>query len=621
MTEPFPPGCAARYHHVKLLAQGGFGSVHLARQVRLDREVAIKLLHSDELADPGTVARFLDEARVTASLSHPGIVRLIDHDVEDGTPWIAYEYLPGRSLDKVLREGALPWRTVALVGAQVAEGLAEAHAHGVLHRDVKPANIMEAGPSTWKLTDFGVARWTRVARMLTNTGDVVGTMGYIAPELLAGAEPAPAADVFALGVTLHELLFGHHPYGGNIMRLLQMQAADRKWIPAPSSTLQVPAAFDAALVKAVAADPARRFASAGELAQALRGSLAARSRAPATTGGHARDASASGPPATDPPSAPVRPWMLAFAFTLIGVGLGAAGTWALRARPAPVAAPAVAATPRATSPAALSAADKAAIRAALVADVSGFEHYRARGDAIGALLMKSMAESARAIEAESEAILKSELEASPPLVALEPRLPEAVGPQEIEPESADLAERLEKAVLWHQVRIARYRQLARTCRQFVDAREDNFTANSDFGYQLSVHGHLRNCLEPARRWLQRTRTHLAQVGAGTSDESARALTEDLDHFARYLGPRHWHREVRTEWERFAAPLVAALPEKGDAVRTAFGAFWAARVEAGWADRPMPPARRAELEASIAVLARLAPGWRTTLALMSLSLTR
>lgn len=606
MNELFPPGCAERYQHVKELAQGGFGTVHLARQVKLNREVVVKLLHAEGLEDPDLVTRFRDEARVTASLSHPAIVSVIDCDVEGGVPWIAYEFLPGRGMDAVLRAGALPWRTVLDLGVQIAEALDEAHRHGVLHRDVKPANIMEAGPGLWKLTDFGVARWSQATRMLTRTGEVVGTMGYIAPELMEGEEPAPVNDVFSLGVTLYELLLGHHPYEGNIVRLLQLKAA-REWIAPPCERVAgVPAGLDAAIMKAVVREPAQRFASAGDFAKALRAVVAP--RAARSSGAVVR---APPPPVvpTDRPSGVerLRPWMVAAAFTALGVGIGATGILTL-GRPAPLASatPSVAAEPARP---AIPAVDKAAIRAAMESDLRFLETMRPRVEALDRVMVGSMTEKLPEIARGAAGIVEGHEKALEALQTVERLVPATT---ELEPDSSDLARRYAKAILYHHMRLARFRQSGRIAQDQINEGGDNIFGSTDWVLKMAKTGHDRSCIEPGRRWIQRVIAHLELIDESTPDDAATSLVVDVDHFGRILAPITWHESVRPEWLRLANPLTAALGRSGNPVRNALGALLRDRVAASWPRKPTPPEIRERMQARRSELADLVPAWRHTI---------
>ena len=210
-TSAFPPECARRYRPVRLLGQGGHGTVWLAEQGALARPVAVKLLLPFGRQDATLVARFNHEARVTAGLRHPGIVVVLDHGVEDGAPWIVYEYLPGRTLGRFLAESAtVPWRAATEIARQLAAAVEAMHASGVLHRDLKPPNVIEAAPDRWKVADFGIAKSRAADAPITRTGEIFGTPAYMAPELFT--EPASEqSDVYALGLIYYELLLGRLP--------------------------------------------------------------------------------------------------------------------------------------------------------------------------------------------------------------------------------------------------------------------------------------------------------------------------------------------------------------------------------------------------------------------------
>ncbi|MGW7679498.1 protein kinase domain-containing protein [Kribbella sp. NPDC054772] len=199
------------------LAVGGMGTVWKAFDTVLQREVAVKELRIPDGLIPDERAklrsRALREARAAAGLDHPAIVTI--HDVvDDGErPWIVMRLLPGRTLDQAVRaNGPLSPRRTAELGVRLLEGLAAAHANGVLHRDVKPQNVMLGGDERWMLTDFGIASVAGATRTLTGTGIVTGTLGYVAPERLSGAEPGAPADLWALGATLYFAVEGRHAY-------------------------------------------------------------------------------------------------------------------------------------------------------------------------------------------------------------------------------------------------------------------------------------------------------------------------------------------------------------------------------------------------------------------------
>ncbi|MBI4863928.1 MAG: protein kinase, partial [Candidatus Riflebacteria bacterium] len=260
MHDPFPPRCSSLFTARRLLATGGFGSVWLATQVSVDRPVVVKLLHRDCARDPEQVRRFGDEARITAALSHPNIVVLLDHDLENGVPWTSYEYLPGRNLRQILDEqGRLCWREALPIGIQVAQALEAAHAKGILHRDIKPENVIEAEPGHYKVADFGIAKWTGGTACKTATGVIVGTPGYVAPEQIEGAGASPRSDIYAWGMLMYELLTGSHPFSGRSpLELLEQQL--KQTAPPPRQRVpDLPPRIDAIVAKALERDPARRF--------------------------------------------------------------------------------------------------------------------------------------------------------------------------------------------------------------------------------------------------------------------------------------------------------------------------------------------------------------------------
>jgi len=215
MHHPLPESCARHYAPVRLLAAGAHGEVWLATQKGLEREAVVKLLRPQTAeVNADLLERFRNEAVVTAALRHPGIVVLLDHGADAGGAWIAYEYIAGGSLaDRLAERGPLPWQQALDVVQQVARALAVAHAAGVVHRDVKPANVLVAGEDSYRLADFGVAHWSELSGSRTLAGQVLGSPAYLSPELRFGAPATPAADVFALGITALELITGKTPDG------------------------------------------------------------------------------------------------------------------------------------------------------------------------------------------------------------------------------------------------------------------------------------------------------------------------------------------------------------------------------------------------------------------------
>jgi serine/threonine-protein kinase len=250
---------AGRYEVEELVGHGGMSSVYKARDALLERHVALKILHEQYSADDGFVERFKREARSVAQLQHPNIVTVIDRGEENGRQFIVFEYIEGENLkEHVVRNGRLDVREALEIALEVARGLAFAHDQGLVHRDVKPQNILLNGDGRAKVTDFGIARTVDVDGM-TQTGTVLGTSNYIAPEQASGNRVDAHSDVYALGVVLYELLAGEVPFPGESFVAVAMKHVHE---PAPNLLdvrgdvpLRVAAAVDRALEK----DPEQRF--------------------------------------------------------------------------------------------------------------------------------------------------------------------------------------------------------------------------------------------------------------------------------------------------------------------------------------------------------------------------
>ncbi|MBC9734974.1 serine/threonine-protein kinase [Nocardioides marmotae] len=206
-----PETIAGRYDVVREVGRGGMGAVWLCTDRTLGREVAVKQVGGLPGESTPHLARALREARSSAALNHPHVVSIFDAIEDGGHVWLVMEYLPSRTLSQVLRDGPLDVRRAAHLGAQVAEGLAAAHARGVVHRDVKPGNILVTDADVAKISDFGIAR-TLGEEQLTQTGMVAGTPLYFSPALARGGQPTPADDVWALGATLYAAVEGEPPW-------------------------------------------------------------------------------------------------------------------------------------------------------------------------------------------------------------------------------------------------------------------------------------------------------------------------------------------------------------------------------------------------------------------------
>ncbi|HET8607930.1 MAG TPA: protein kinase [Gaiellaceae bacterium] len=253
---------ADRYELEELVGTGGMSSVFRAHDRLLDRKVALKVLHPQFGDDDEYVERFRREARSVARLSHPNVVTVIDRGEEDGRQFIVFEYVDGENLKHVIdRSGALPIETAVALAHQIARALAFAHEHGLVHRDVKPQNVLLNGDGRAKVTDFGIARSLDVKHGVTQTGTVLGTSDYIAPEQAQGQQVSAQTDVYSLGAVLYELLTGETPYSGENFVAVAMQHIND---PPPSARAlrpEVPPRLDAALKRAMAKDPRDRFPS------------------------------------------------------------------------------------------------------------------------------------------------------------------------------------------------------------------------------------------------------------------------------------------------------------------------------------------------------------------------
>jgi len=256
---------AARYRIGQPLGQGGMANVYLAHDEELDRPVALKIL-ADNLAGDATFRdRFEREARLAARLSHPNVVGVFDVGESEGRPFIVMEYVEGDTLaHELVRHGALPPARALELALQICSGLEAAHASGLVHRDVKPRNLLLRPDGVLKIADFGIARAAESTR-LTEIGTILGTAAYLAPEQAEGLEATPAADLYSVGAVLYELLTGRVPYAAtSLVELLAKQQAGR---PAPIAG--VPAALERAVVRCLEPDPAERPPSAGALAAEL----------------------------------------------------------------------------------------------------------------------------------------------------------------------------------------------------------------------------------------------------------------------------------------------------------------------------------------------------------------
>ncbi len=276
MSDPGPTVFNDRYEMHRHLARGGMSDVYLARDLLLDRPVAVKVLFSEYARDPTFVERFRREAQAAANLNHPNIVAVYDWGQQSGTYFIVMEYIEGRSLSDIVRtEGPLHPRRAAEIAADVAAALGFAHRNGVVHRDIKPGNILIAPSGQVKVADFGIAQAIAggTEANLTQAGAVMGTATYFSPEQAQGKPVDPRSDLYSLGCVLYEMLTTRPPFSGDTPVAIAYKHVQEQ-APLPSSTgVAVPPALEAIVAQLMAKDPANRYASAEDLRADLRNYL------------------------------------------------------------------------------------------------------------------------------------------------------------------------------------------------------------------------------------------------------------------------------------------------------------------------------------------------------------
>lgn len=266
------------YNLLERIGAGGLGETYRARDTKVGRTVALKVVSVDVAADPERRARLLEEARIAAALSHPNISALFDTGEADGHVYLAYEYAPGRPLREEMAGGPMNPRRALELGVQLADGVADAHAHGIIHGDLRPETIIVTPKGSAKILDFGFAQWTRGGMLRWRAArnpdglpaDSAKVLAYLSPEQALGGAIDARTDVFSLGVLAFEMLTGRNPFlaatpADTVVNVIQGR------IPVPSETNPlVPADVDAIVRRALARDLAQRHQSVASLAAELR---------------------------------------------------------------------------------------------------------------------------------------------------------------------------------------------------------------------------------------------------------------------------------------------------------------------------------------------------------------
>jgi eukaryotic-like serine/threonine-protein kinase len=272
-----------RYELVEKLGRGGMAEVWQAKDVRLERTVALKVI-SPGLADqPEFLVRFLREAQSVARINHPNVVNILDFGDIEGNPFLVMEFVPGESLAEMVGDPMDQDRAREII-AQAAAGAGAAHAQNIVHRDIKPANILVTDDGRIKLVDFGIASAMGSER-LTVTGTTIGSPHYISPEQASGERATPASDVYALGIVLYEMLTARRPFEGNNVTAIAAAQVEQRPDPPSNHVTELDSGIEAIVMRCLEKDPGRRYENGTALADALRENAPARTAVMAATAG------------------------------------------------------------------------------------------------------------------------------------------------------------------------------------------------------------------------------------------------------------------------------------------------------------------------------------------------
>ncbi|MGA9120649.1 MAG: serine/threonine-protein kinase, partial [Bacteroidota bacterium] len=260
----------SHYEILEKLGEGGMGTVYKARDLKLERTVALKFLPPELTRDPEAKLRFLHEARTSSSLQHKNICVVYDIDeTEDAQIFISMECIEGETLKKRIEAGPLPIQDSVKIASQVAAGLARAHESGVVHRDLKPANVMVAPDGSAKILDFGLAK-SRSGALLTLPGTLLGTVAYMSPEQARGDPVDQRTDIWSLGVMLYEMVTGRSPFANEYDQAI-LYALMHERHPSPHAARpEIPAPLEKIIDRCLEKSPSERFQDAGSLLDALR---------------------------------------------------------------------------------------------------------------------------------------------------------------------------------------------------------------------------------------------------------------------------------------------------------------------------------------------------------------